>query len=311
MRTRFFEFEEESLRTDVYQLVTDSIVSQLEQGVAPWLKPWNAEHAAGRITRPLRGNLIPYQGINVLMLWMEAVEKGFAAPIWMTFRQALELEAHVRKGEKGSLVVYASSITRTETDQATGEEAERDIPFMKGYTVFNVEQIEGLPASYYAPAQARLDPVQRIARADPFFANIGADIRHGGDMAGYSLKSDQVRMPPFEAFREAESYYAALAHELTHWTRHPKRLDRDFGRKRFGDEGYAMEELVAELGAAFLSSDLDLTPELRKDHASYIEGWLKVLKQDKRAIFTAASHAQRAADFLHGLQTREAAQQAA
>jgi antirestriction protein ArdC len=299
------------LRTDVYQRVTDSIVSQLEGGVAPWLKPWNAEHAAGRITRPLRGNLVPYQGINVLMLWMEAVEKGFAAPIWMTFRQALELDAHVRKGEKGSLVVYASSITRTETDEATGEEAERDIPFMKGYTVFNVEQIEGLPASYYAPAQARLDPVQRVAQADAFFANTGADIRHGGNMAGYSITSDLVRMPPFEAFRDAESYYASLAHELTHWTRHPTRLDRDFGRKRFGDEGYAMEELVAELGAAFLSSDLDLRPQVREDHASYIEGWLKVLKSDKRAIFTAASHAQRAADFLHGLQSREAAQQAA
>jgi antirestriction protein ArdC len=301
MRTRFL-FEEEELRTDVYQRVTDSIFSQLERGVTPWLKPWNAEHAAGRITRPLRGNLVPYQGINVLMLWVEAVEKGFAAPIWMTFKQALELGAHVRKGEKGSLVVYASSITRTETDEASGQEEEREIPFMKGYTVFNVEQIEGLPESYYAPAQKRLDPVQRIARADSFFASIGADIRHGGDMAGYSLKSDQVRMPPSEAFRDAESYYASLAHELTHWTRHPTRLDRDFGRKRFGDEGYAMEELVAELGAAFLSSDLDLTPELRPDHAAYIEGWLKVLKSDKRAIFTAASHAQRAADFLHGLQ---------
>jgi antirestriction protein ArdC len=290
------------LRTDIYQRVTDSIVSQLEQGVTPWLKPWNAEHAAGRITRPLRGNLVPYQGINVLMLWVEAVERGFAAPIWMTFKQALELGAHVRKGEKGSLVVYASSITRTETDEASGQEEEREIPFMKGYTVFNVEQIEGLPESYYAPAQARLDPVQRVARADSFFASIGAHICHGGDMAGYSLKSDQVRMPPFEAFRDAESYYAALAHELTHWTRHPKRLDRDFGRKRFGDEGYAMEELVAELGAAFLSADLDLTPELRPDHAAYMDGWLKVLKSDKRAIFTAASHAQRAADFLHGLQ---------
>jgi antirestriction protein ArdC len=128
MRTRFL-FEEGKVRTDIYQRVTDSIVSQLERGVAPWLKPWNAEHAAGRITRPLRGNLVPYQGINVLMLWMEAIEKGFSAPIWMTFKQALELGAHVRKGEKGSLVVYASSITRTETNEATGEEAERDIPF--------------------------------------------------------------------------------------------------------------------------------------------------------------------------------------
>ncbi|EGE55968.1 domain of unknown function DUF1738 [Rhizobium etli CNPAF512] len=290
------------MKSDVYQRVTDQIVAELEKGVRPWLKPWNAEHAAGRISRPLRSNLVPYQGINVLMLWSEAVEKGFAAPIWMTFKQATELGAHVRKGEKGSLVVFASSLTRTETDEATGEEEEREIPFMKGYTVFNVEQIDDLPAHYYAPAQARLDPVQRIERADGFFAATSANIRHGGNMAYYSAATDHVQMPPFESFRDTESYYTTLAHEVTHWTKHGKRLDRDFGRKRFGDEGYAMEELVAELGAAFLSADLDLTPEVRADHASYIDYWLKVLKEDRRAIFTAASHAQRAADFLHGLQ---------
>jgi antirestriction protein ArdC len=290
------------MRADVYQRVTDQIVAELEKGVRPWLKPWNAEHAAGRITRPLRGNLVPYQGINVIMLWSEAVAKGFAAPIWMTFKQAQELQAHVRKGEKGSLVVYANTVTRTETDETTGEENERDIPFLKGYTVFNVEQIEGLPAHYYAPAAAPLDPVQRDARADAFFANAEADIRHGGNMTYYSVTSDHVQMPPFETFRDAESYYATLAHEVTHWTRHPKRLDRDFGRKRWGDEGYAMEELVAELGSAFLSADLDLAPQVRDDHAAYIDGWLKVLKQDRRAIFTAASHAQRAADYLHKLQ---------
>lgn len=299
------------MRSDVYQRVTDSIVAELERGVRPWLKPWNAEYAAGRITRPLRGNLIPYQGINVLMLWAEAVEKGFAAPIWMTFKQALELGGQVRKGAKGSLVVFASSMTRTETDQASGEEQERNIPFMKGYTVFNVEQIDGLPAQYHAPAQPRLETLERIARADAFFAATAADIRNGGNKAYYSISTDHVQMPPFELFRNAGSYYAALAHEVTHWTRHEKRLDRDFGRKRFGDQGYAMEELVAELGAAFLSADLDLTPEVREDHAAYIDGWLKVLKEDRRAIFTAASHAQRAADFLNGLQPVSAAQEAA
>ena len=121
-------------------------------------------------------------------------------------------------------------------------------------------------------------------------------------MAYYNVSQDFVQMPPFESFRDAASYYATLAHETTHWTRHKSRLDRDFGRKRFGDEGYAMEELVAELGSAFLSADLDLTPDVRENHASYIASWIKVLKDDKRAIFTAASHAQRAADFLHGLQ---------
>jgi antirestriction protein ArdC len=290
------------MRTDVYQRITDQIVAELEKGVRPWFKPWNAEHAAERIIRPLRGNGIPYQGINVLMLWSAAMEKGYAAPIWMTFKQALDLKAHVRKGEAGSLVVYADKIIRTETDAETGEEAERAIPFMKGYTVFNVEQVDGLPEHFYAKPSPRTETVQRIERAESFFAAAGAAIRHRGNMAFYSVSHDHVQMPPIEAFRDAESYYATLAHETTHWTRHPSRLDRDFGRKRFGDEGYAMEELVAELGSAFLSADLDLTPEIREDHAAYIGSWIKALKDDKRAIFSAASHAQRAADFLHGLQ---------
>jgi antirestriction protein ArdC len=298
------------MRADVYERITYQIVAELEKGVRPWLKPWNAEHAAGRITRPLRAGGIPYRGINVLMLWSEAVTKGYAAPIWMTFRQALELGGHVRKGEKGSLVVYASSITRTETDADTGEESEHDIPFMKGYTVFNVEQIDGLPALYYAPAAPMLDPVERIVGAEAFFAATGASILHGGNRAFYSPSHDRIQMPPFEAFRDAESYYATLAHEAAHWTRHETRLNREFGRRRGacprpragGDEGYAMEELVAELGSAFLSADLGLTPDVREDHASYLASWIKVLKDDKRAIFTAASHAQRAADFLHGLQ---------
>jgi len=298
-------------KKDVYQRITDRIVSELEQGVRPWLKPWNAEHAAGRITKPLRFNSVPYQGINVIMLWSAAVAADFAAPIWMTFRQAREMGAHVRKGEKGNLVVYADRIRRTETDEATGEEAEREIPFMKGYTVFNVEQIEGLPEHFYAPAEKRLDPVQRIDHAERFFTATGADIRHGGNQAYYAVGPDYVQMPPFETFRDAESYYQTLGHETCHWTRHSKRLDREFGRKRWGDEGYAMEELVAELGAAFLSADLDLTPEPRADHAAYIASWLKVLKNDKRAIFTAASHAQRAADFLTGLQESQEEEAAA
>ncbi|MFZ5693961.1 MAG: ArdC family protein [Pseudomonadota bacterium] len=290
------------MRRDVYERVTNQIVSELEKGVRPWMQPWSDEHAAMRITRPLRANGIPYRGINVVMLWSEAVAKGYASPVWMTFKQAQEVGAHVRKGEHGSLVVYASSVTRTARDDDTGEESEREIPFMKGYTVFNVEQIEGLPAQYYAKPEPRIDPVQRIAHAESFAAATGAAIQHGGTMAYYSVTVDRVQMPPFETFRDAVSYYATLIHELTHWTRHPSRLDRDLGRKRWGDEGYAMEELVAELGAAFLCADLGLVPEQRDDHAAYIASWLKVLRDDKRAVFTAASHAQRAADYLHGLQ---------
>jgi antirestriction protein ArdC len=222
--------------------------------------------------------------------------------MWMTFKQASELKANVRKGEHGSLIVYADKIIRTEADTVTGEQAEREIPFMKGYTVFNVEQIDGLPEHFYTKPEPRIDTVQQIDRVEAFFADTGATVRHGGTMAYYNVSQDFVQMPLFEAFRDAESFYSTLAHETVHWTRHSSRLDRDFGRKRFGDEGYAMEELVAELGSAFLSADLDLTPELRGDHGSYIASWIKVLKDDKRAIFTAASHAQRAADFLHGLQ---------
>jgi antirestriction protein ArdC len=299
------------MKHNVYSKITNQIISELEKGVRPWLKPWNAVHAEGRITRPLRANGIPYRGINVVMLWSAAMAKGYAAPQWITFKQALELNAHVRKGEQGSLVVYASKITRTETDDGTGEESERDIHFMKGYTVFNVEQIEGLPEHYYPKPAPRSGTVQRIERAETFFAATRAVIRHSGTQAYYSTGSDHVQMPPLEIFRDAESYYATLAHETTHWTRHEKRLNREFGRKRFGDEGYAMEELVAELGSAFLCADLELTPELRDDHASYLASWLKVLKNDPRAIFTAASHAQRAADFLNGLQNHSATEAAA
>jgi antirestriction protein ArdC len=287
---------------DVYTRVTDKIIADLERGVRTWMKPWNAEHALGRITKPLRHNGQPYNGINILMLWSAAVENGYSAPIWMTYRQAIELGAHVRKGAKGELVVYANTITKTQHNDETGEDAEQTIAFMKGYTVFNVEQIIELPAHYYQLANPVLDPVERIDRAEHFFAKTGADIRQGGNQACYSVATDRIQLPPFAAFRDAESYYATLAHEMTHWTRHPSRLDRDFGRKVFGDEGYAREELVAELGSAFLAADLGLALEPRDDHAAYLGSWLKVLQDDKRAIFQAAAHAQRAVDFLHGLQ---------
>jgi antirestriction protein ArdC len=285
-------------RQDVYTRITDKIVADLEQGVRTWMKPWNAGNTAGRIMRPLRHNGLPYSGINILMLWAEAVAKGFGSPTWMTFRQATELNAHVRKGEKGSLVVYANSITRTEENEK-GEDEEREIHYMKGYTVFNCDQIEGLPEAYYAKPEVTTTPVERIAHAESFFAATKADIRYRGDRAYYSADGDYIQMPVIEAFRDAESFYATLAHESAHWTKHPARLARDFGRKAWGDEGYAREELVAELASAFLCADLGLTPEVREDHAAYIAEWLKVLKNDKRAIFSAASHAQKAVDFLH------------
>ena len=288
-------------RADVYTRVTSRIIAELEQGVRPWLKPWNAEYAADRITRPRRANGQPYMGINVLMLWGEALAQGFTCPVWMTYRQARELGGQVRKGEHGALVVYADRIRKTETGD-NGDEIEREIPFMKGYTVFNSEQIDGLPEHFYARPSLPGPAPERIAAAERFAAATRADIRHGGNQAFYAIAADRVQVPPFESFADPESYYATLLHELTHWTRHPARLNRDFGRKRWGDEGYAAEELVAKLGAAFLCADLAITPEPRADHASYIGNWLTVLKNDKRAIFTAAAYAQRAADYLHGLQ---------
>jgi antirestriction protein ArdC len=295
-------------KQDIYTRITKQIVSHLEKGVRPWVMPWNAEHAAGRITRPLRHNGKPYSGINVLSLWASAMAQNFAAPIWMTFKQATELDAHIRKGEKGSLVVYADSITRKETDEKTGDEIDREVPFLKGYTVFNVEQIDGLPEAYYAKAAPNLDPVARIEHVEKFFATLGATIRHRGNRAFYSIAADAIQMPPFESFQDADSYYATLAHECTHWTGNKTRLDRDFGGHRFGSEGYAVEELVAELGAAFLCSDLELALEPREDHASYIATWLKVLAADNRAVFTAAAHAQRAAEFINRRSTESAAQ---
>lgn len=292
------------MKQDIYQKVTDKIIADLEQGELTWLKPWSAGNMDGRIVKPLRHNGMAYSGINVLMLWGAALEAGFLSPNWMTFKQAKELGANVRKGERGNPVVYSNTITKTE-EQADGSEEERKIPFMKAYTVFNVEQIEGLPDHFYAKPEPVIDPAQRIDHAEAFFAASRADIRHGGNRAFYAGGSDHVQMPVFETFRSPEAYYATLGHELTHWTKHPKRLDREFGRKKWGDEGYAREELVAELGAAFLCADLGLTPEAGTDHAAYIQSWLKVLKEDKRAIFSAAAHAQKAADFLHGFQKSE------
>lgn len=287
-----------SPRQDIYTRITNQIVEALERGVKPWTQPWNAAHAAGHVSRPLRHNGQPYSGINVLVLWASAMDRHYAAPIWMTFRQALELGGHVREGEKGSPVVYASTVSRKETDDS-GQDVETAIPFLKSYTVFNIEQIEALPAHYYAPAIDTKNPDERIASAEAFFAALRADIRHGGDSAFYSPVLDYIQMPHFESFHGAEAYYATLAHESAHWTKHPSRLDRDLGRKRFGDDGYAREELVAEIAAAFLCADLGLKLEDREDHAAYIGHWLSVLKEDKRAIFQAAAHAQKAADFLN------------
>jgi antirestriction protein ArdC len=197
-----------------------------------------------------------------------------------------------------------STPTPSPVPSRTGEDVDRDIPFLKGYTVFNVEQIDELPPHFYAKAEppAPGQPIERVAHAEAFLEATGARVTHGGNVACYNVGTDQILMSPLETFRDAASYYAVRAHETIHWTRHRSRLDRSFGRERWGDAGYAREELVAELGSAFICADLSLTPELRDDHASYVASWIEVLQNDKRAIFQAASNAQRAADYLHSLQ---------
>ena len=290
-------------RSDVYTRITERIVEDLEQGVRPWVKPWSATNTQGRITRPLRHNGLPYSGMNVLLLWSEGMARGFASPMWMTFKQALELGGAVRKGETGSTVVFASRLTKSEAD-GNGNEVDREIPFLKAYNVFNIEQIEGLPDSYYERPATTIDPLERIEHADRFFCNTGAVIRHGGNQAYYSPVMDYIQMPPFETFRDVAAYVATLSHEVVHWTAHSSRVGRDLSRYAKDRSERAREELIAELGSCFLCADLGIAPELepRPDHAAYLQSWLKVLSDDKRAIFQAAAHAQRAVGYLHDLQ---------
>jgi antirestriction protein ArdC len=299
-------------RADIYARITDKIVADLGKGVRPWVQPWNAGSLAGEVSRPLRHNGEPYSGMNVLLLWSEALARGFQSSTWMTFKQALELGGAVRKGETGSMVVFASRFTKSDVD-GSGEESNREIPFLKAYTVFNIAQIEGLPDRYYAAMTPVEERHERIARAEVFFANTRAVIRHGGGKAFYAPASDHVQMPPFATFRDAASYAAVLSHEVVHWTAAPQRLNRDLSRYSKDRTERAREELIAELGSCFLCADLGIAPELepREDHASYIGAWLEVLANEKRAIFQAAAHAQRAVAFLHGLQPSAAESQEA
>ncbi|ACM39304.1 antirestriction protein (plasmid) [Allorhizobium ampelinum S4] len=293
----------ENERADLYTRITDKIVAELQQGVRPWMRPWSAANTTGRISRPLRHNGEPYSGLNVLLLWSEGTARGYSSPMWMTFKQSLDLGAAVRKGETGTTIIYASRFTKTEAD-GRGGEVERDIPFLKAYTVFNVAQIDGLPDHYHVAAEPALNPVESIAHADQFFRNTGAIIRHGGNQAFYSPGSDIIQMPPFESFKDPAAYVGTLSHESCHWTAHPDRVGRDLSRYAKDKTERAREELIAELGSCFLCADLGIVPELepRPDHAAYLQSWLSVLSDDRKAIFQAAAHAQRAVNYLHGLQ---------
>jgi antirestriction protein ArdC len=278
-------------RADIHQQITDQIIAHLEAGVLPWHKDWTGTEAA--FTLPRRANGQFYQGINVLLLWMAAQAKGFTADQWMTFKQAKDIGAHVRKGEKGTQIVYYSTLDR---ENDAGDAVK--IPFLKAYTVFNVQQIEGLPCELTPDMFGDdLDTgAQADATLDAFFAATGARILNDGSNPCYRPASDTIHMPRVGQFETAQGYYGTLAHELVHWTGHKSRLDR-FGT---GRSDYAFEELVAELGACFLCARVGAAVNT-ENSAAYIGAWLKALRDDKRLIFKAASAAQKACDLIADL----------
>ena len=284
------------MKTDLYETVTASILAQLEAGAAPWVKPWSGMGNGAMPCNATTGRA--YSGVNIPLLWMAQEAGGYASARWLTFKQALDAGGNVRKGEKGSMVVFVSAIEKEE-EGADGDAETRRIPFLKRYTVFNVAQCENLPAKVAqgAPIAPRTTD-QRDALADEFLADTGADIREGAGEAYYIPSRDFISMPAFAGFTSADHFYATAFHELAHWTGHKSRLDRDM-RARFGDQAYAAEELVAELSAAFICAEFGFDGDLR--HAGYIANWIKLLKSDKRTFFTAAARAQKAADYLRGL----------
>lgn len=279
-------------KQDVYRKVTDAIITTIEQGVGQYRMPWTVRQDRG--FSPISvGSAKPYRGINTLVLWAQAQSKGYGSAFWGTYQQWQAIGGQVRKGEHGSPVVYWGTIA-TQTDQ--DEETSHRGLFCKGYTVFNIEQVDGckLPRRF----EPKLSHNERIAHADAFFTGIGVQIRDGGNRAFYRPSAPEaVYMPGFDQFPDRVDYYSVLAHESTHWTSHASRCDRQLGG-RFGDDAYAMEELIAELGSAYTMARLELELTPREDHAQYIQSWLRVLRADKRAIFTAASQAQQAADYL-------------
>lgn len=295
-------------RIDVHQAITDQIVAAIEAGVDDWQMPW---HRSGEgLNRPVNidtGN--HYRGVNVVSLWASAQLRGFSTGTWGTYRQWQNQDCQVRKGEKASLIVFYKELDIERRDDATAETESDTVLFARASWVFNADQVDGYERD---PLPSPADPATPIDNAERFILATGATIHHGGDSACYRPATDTITIPNPGLFlgsatsSPTECYYATLLHELCHWTGHEKRCNRSFG-ERFGDDAYAIEELVAEFGAAFLCSDLGITPELRADHAQYVAHWLKVLKADKKAIFSAASHAAKASDYLASLQERKPA----
>jgi antirestriction protein ArdC len=269
-----------------YQNVTDRILTSLEAGIAPWVKPWSATAGQNVPMNVISGKA--YQGVNAILLWGNVGR--FPTPQYVTYKQAQDLGGNVRKGEHGFIIC---KVLQSVTKPKDGEETGRAFSSLKFYTVFNIGQCDGVTARDVETIKPRHDD-ERDATIDEFIAATGADYAEtGGDRA--FCRGDMVRMPTFESFNSAAQYYSTAFHELGHWTGRASRLNREFG-KRFGDRAYAAEELVAELTSAFLCAEFDIDGRLQ--HADYIGNWIALLKDDAKAFFTAASAAQKAADYL-------------
>lgn len=284
-------------RGNLYREITEKIIAELEQGTVPWVRPWRGGGQGPSLSLPKNAlTAKSYSGINILLLWEALINRGFAACHWLTFKQALELDGTVRKGEKGTHVFYADRfIPEKERERAAAEGDEPEsIPFLKRYTVFNVEQCDGLPKHLFAPRPA-LPECQIVPEAQALILATGADFRVGGDVAIYVPSEDVIRVPHQSAFIDQINYYRTAFHELGHWTGHSSRLARDLSY-RHGSSGYAREELVAEMATAFVCASLGIVPTVR--HSDYIGTWLEVLKEDSRTIFKAASQASKAADYI-------------
>lgn len=282
---------------NVYQAVTDRIVEAIEAGAGEFVMPWHRVSAGiGRPTNAATGKR--YQGTNVVALWAEGSLSKFASGFWATYRQWQALGAQVIRGERSATIVFYKPLKGA-------EDGDEDRPsrrlVARASRVFNADQVEG----WEAPGLERPDLAEVLPAAEAFVTATGAWISHGYDHACYNRREDCIELPDRDRFigsptsPPTETYYATVLHELTHWTGAPLRLAREFG-KRFGDEAYAVEELVAELGAAFLCADLGIANEPRPDHAAYVAHWLSVLETDRRALFLAARLASEAAAFLSG-----------
>lgn len=286
--------------------ITQEIVARLEAGTRPWVRPWRG----APVSRPLRACGIPYRGMNVFWLWLTADMCGYASPYWMTYAQAQALGGQVRKGEKSTIAIFYKSYTKSVEQPETGETADEARRVLKAYAVFNADQVDGLAPQFHPAAQLdAVEPEGRNAKLDAFFEAMPARLRQQGDEAYYEPTPDRITMPPVHLFSVYEHYYATLAHELSHWTGHASRLDRSL-RNRFGTSAYAAEELIAELSSAILGAELGLPVAHLDSHASYVDHWLQLLKDDDRAILTAAAKAEEAASLLLTLGGRTLAEAA-